>query len=429
MDERHLLELPKPLRWLYLDLNSYFASVEQQVQPRLRGRPVAVTPTHDTDATCAIAASYEAKALGVKTGMAIYEAKKVCPDLMITPARHDVYVDYHHRIMDEIDRHIPLTQICSIDEVACRLWDNERNLEDALILADRIKRAIRENVGDCLRSSVGLGPSQLLAKIASNLRKPNGLSVIDWQDLPDKLSAFHLQDLPGIGRNMTKRLHKAGVMDVKSLWHLQPKHVRRIWGGVQGERFWYGLHGVDILNPETPKRRTVGHSHVLAPEIRPVTRARTVARRLTLKAASRLRRKGYAARHMSLYARYDKTGRWYQDVSTPLACDNFTFLSALSDLWENMVRYENPRMIKQLGITFYGLVHQDDQMPDMLDKLNDPLRQAQHKHNRLSSAIDEINEKHGLDTVVMGSLPQPMARYTGTKIAFTRIPERAEFHE
>ena len=104
-----LLAVPKGLGWLYLDLNSYFASVEQQLDPRLRGRPVAVVPT-DTDATCAIAASYEAKAFGVKTGTMIYKARQICPGLITVPARHDKYVEYHHKVMEQIDRFLPLNQ-------------------------------------------------------------------------------------------------------------------------------------------------------------------------------------------------------------------------------------------------------------------------------------------------------------------------------
>src|SRR5882757_8253541 len=119
-----LLKDSATLRWIYIDFNSYFASVEQQLDPALRGKPVAVLPVM-TDSTCAIAASYEAKAFGVKTGTPIYEAKKMCPGLICVLARHERYVEFHHRLIEEIERHIPVTAVCSIDEVACRLMDNE----------------------------------------------------------------------------------------------------------------------------------------------------------------------------------------------------------------------------------------------------------------------------------------------------------------
>src|ERR1700735_3357604 len=130
---------PTGLRWLYVDFNSYFASVEQQLNPRLRGKPIAVIPV-ETDSTCAIAASYEAKAFGVKTGTPIYEAKKMCPGLVCVLAQHERYVEYHPRILEEVARHIPVTAVCSIDEVACRLMDNETSPERITQIAHSIKR-------------------------------------------------------------------------------------------------------------------------------------------------------------------------------------------------------------------------------------------------------------------------------------------------
>ncbi|MDA0708302.1 MAG: type VI secretion protein ImpB, partial [Proteobacteria bacterium] len=180
-----MLNIPTGLQWLYLDLNSYFASVEQQLDKRLRGRPIAVVPT-DTDATCAIAASYEAKAYGIKTGTMIYKARQMCPELITVPARHDKYVDYHHKVMNEINRYLPLTKICSIDEVACRLMGPECEEKNALALAQKIKNGIYHNVGVCLRSSIGIGPNRFLAKVASNLNKPDGLTVLYATELPDR---------------------------------------------------------------------------------------------------------------------------------------------------------------------------------------------------------------------------------------------------
>ncbi|MBL4603843.1 MAG: hypothetical protein JKY84_13945 [Emcibacteraceae bacterium] len=429
-----LLAIPKGLGWLYLDLNSYFASVEQQLDPRLRGRPVAVVPT-DTDATCAIAASYEAKAFGVKTGTMIYKARQICPGLITVPARHDKYVEYHHKVMEQIDRFLPLTKICSVDEVACRLMGSECEEKNALQIARNIKIAITENVGICLRSSIGIGPNRFLAKIASNLQKPDGLTVLYATELPQRLAHLELQALPGIGQNINKRLARAGVTDIKTFWNLNPKHVRRIWNSVEGERFWYALRGIETTTNDTPERRTIGHSHVLAPIMRPRHKARIVARRLTLKAASRLRRLEYCSSIFSLYVRYalpKDNGikhKWKMDLKIPLAQDSFSFLEALNILWQQMLRDDNPKHIKQISVGLYGLIAQDKIMPDMFKELDDPITLKQKKHTRLSVAMDKINKIHGLDSVVLGTLPETMSRFSGTKIAFTRIPEKEEFHE
>jgi DNA polymerase IV len=201
------------LRWLYVDFNSYFASVEQQLRPELRGKPIAVVAV-ETDSTSAIAASYEAKAFGVKTGTKIHEAKRLCPDLVCVLARHECYVEFHHRLIEEIERHIPVTAVCSIDEVACRLMDNENSLERSTAIARAIKNGIAKNIGAYLRCSVGIAPNRYLAKVGTELEKPDGLVVLNAADLPQRLFGLKLRDLPGIGANIEHRIKLAGITDL-----------------------------------------------------------------------------------------------------------------------------------------------------------------------------------------------------------------------
>ena len=254
-------------------------------------------------------------------------------------------------------------------------------------------------------------------------------------ELPERLAHIKLSDLPGIGRSMDKRLRQAGVTDVATFWNLNPKHVRRIWHSVESERFWYALHGIETTTNEEPVRRTIGHSHVLAPSMRPREKARIVARRLTLKATSRMRRLGFFADSFALYIRYDipkniQTKRkWHMEAKIPLAEDSFSFLKALNLLWKQMITDDNPYAIKHISVTLYGLTPADKIMPDLFKELEDPVTITQKRHTRLSTAMDAINAKFGLDCVVIGTLPETMSRFSGTKIAFTRIPEKAEFHE
>ena len=242
------------------------ASVEQELQPHLRGKPVAVVPV-ETDSTCAIAASYEAKAFGVRTGTPIYDAKKMCPGLICVPARHEMYVEYHHRVIEEVDKHIPVAAVCSIDEVACRLMRNEASPEAATRIAHAIKRGLKENVGEYVRCSIGIAPNRYLAKVATDLQKPDGLTILREADLPERLYVLSLRDLPGIGHNMEQRLIKAGIRGMRDLWALDPERMRAIWGNVWGERMWHLLRGADLAEEET-QRRSIGHSHVMAPELR-----------------------------------------------------------------------------------------------------------------------------------------------------------------
>mgnify|MGYP001241766274 FL=1 len=135
------------LTTLYLDMNAYFASVEQQERPELRGQPVGIVAV-ETDTTCCIAASYEAKSFGVKTGTIVRQARQICPGLRIVIARPDVYVQYHHDIVAAVERCLPVTGVHSIDEMACRLMGEEQQPHQAVNLARQIKQSIRHHVGE-----------------------------------------------------------------------------------------------------------------------------------------------------------------------------------------------------------------------------------------------------------------------------------------
>ncbi|MBL8640302.1 MAG: hypothetical protein JNK24_08120 [Alphaproteobacteria bacterium] len=184
-------------QWLFLDLNSYFASVEQQDHPALRGKPIIVTPS-PSEYTCAIAASYEAKKFGIKTGTKIMDAKRLCPQLICVPARHDVYVRYHHRIIEEAAKHVPIFKICSIDEFSSKLPARFHSREKIIQLAAQLKSALHHAIGPAIHCSIGVSSNSFLAKIASDMQKPNGLVMLDHSNVPARLFDLRLTDLPGI---------------------------------------------------------------------------------------------------------------------------------------------------------------------------------------------------------------------------------------
>ena len=318
------------LKWLFLDLNSYFASVEQQDNPQLRGKPVAVTPL-ETDATCAIAASYEAKAYGIKTGTRIYEAKKMCPQLQCVMARHDVYVDYHHQILEATERCLPINKIWSIDEFDCLLLGKEREPDNARALAENIKASIHEHVGEAIHCSIGIAPNSFLAKVATEIEKPDGLVLLKPEDLPGRLLDLELLDLPGINYGILGRLEKARIRTVEQLWNTEPKQCRAIWKSVQGERFWYWLHGYDVPYQSTSPSM-IGHSRMLDPNLRGAEKTRQVARRLLFKAAYRLRKKQLFARCLQFKVRFVEGGYWSNVRDFPASDNPFIFMKHLDSL-------------------------------------------------------------------------------------------------
>ena len=149
-------------------------------------------------------------------------------------ANHRLYIDYHERILKAVDTCLPVEKVCSIDEMACRLMGTERQVPVARELALKVKRALREQVGDCLTCSIGLAPNVFLGKVGSDIQKPDGLVVITKNNLPDILLGLELQDIYGIGPRMEQRLHRAGIVTVAQLWNATPFQLRRVWGGING---------------------------------------------------------------------------------------------------------------------------------------------------------------------------------------------------
>jgi DNA polymerase-4 len=416
------------VRWLFLDLNSYFASVEQELQPALRGRPVAVVPVA-ADTTCCIAASYEAKAFGVKTGTQVGEAKKMCPGLALVEARHEVYVDYHHRIVQAVETFVPVSSVMSIDEMACRLIGREQPLLAALDLARRVKAGIREKVGGTLRCSVGLAPNRYLSKIASDMEKPDGLVALT----PDILEAALLQltprDLPGVGARMEKRLHECGIRTMAELYALDREAMNKVWGGVGGDKLYHWLRGEDFEDAELEHQKSIGNSHVLPPELRTTEGAYAVVSKLLHKTAMRLRAARLWATNLRLTIKFAVPASvrkhdsgipqeaWSQ--STPLIeCqDNQTLIDGLKKLWA-----ERPQGAAH-GKPFFVGVALSHLVPDHLHTLSlFSGLETEARRTRLASTMDRVNAKHGTSTLCFASM-LPAGAAAATRIAFTSIPD------
>lgn len=419
------------LRWLFIDLNAFFASVEQQMNPDWQGKPVIVRPAQ-SEYTGAIAASYESKAWGVHTGMRVSEARKLCPGLIVAEARPDLYVTVHKKIMAEIDRHVPVWKVGSIDECSCELLGPERQEANAVALARRIQAGILENVGDCLRSSIGLAPSRFLAKTACGMKKPAGLTILRANELPGPLLDLPLSKYPGIGSRMRTRLEAAGVMDTAGLWAMSARQARAVWNSIEGERIWRGLHGLDSEPTPVKPPASISHSHVLAQAMRTPEKARAVARRLVVKCGARLRRMGLTGAGVSLHLDMGPKGARRGWDTTGLSCpvaptqDTFALLTALDGLWRKVEPELEAGRLSYVGVGVHGLKARDAFETDLFD--TGPDQGGEAPSLRLSQALDALNRRFGKDTVSIGpkaGLPE----FIGAKIAFTRIPEAEDFWE
>lgn len=398
-----------PLRYLFVDMNSFFASVEQQENPALRGRPVAVVPVQ-ARTTCCIAASYEAKRLGVTTGTPVWEALAKCPDLALVVARPRVYVTYHHRILDAVSRCLPITQVMSVDEFACALRGADRHPEQALALARSIKAAIRQQVGEFTRCSIGIGPNVMLAKVAGDMHKPDGLTMLRPEDLPQNLFGLSVEDFPGIGPRMARRFLRAGVATVPDLVALSLKQMCDVWGSrVLGERWYLLLRGEDLPEKRTV-RRTLGHEHVLPPELRTEAGAYGVLVRLVHKAAARLRSEGYYAAAVAINLRLDDGRYWHNHCRIPACQDTPALLRTVAALWTRHPRQACPLKV---GVRFAELRPARAATPSLFPE--------DRQDQALSHVLDQVNRQFGASTLYFGSM-FGMGQHAPTRVPFNHIP-------
>jgi DNA polymerase-4 len=402
-----------PLRALLLDFNSYFASVEQHLRPELRGRPLGILPVL-AETTCCIAASREAKRCGVKTGTNVADARRLCPDIVFVQARPRVYVEMHHRLMDIVDTVIAVSEVLSIDEVACELTGSWRQESVVRELAQSVKARLRDHVGEVLTCSIGIGPNRFLAKTASNMEKPDGLTVINQEDLPDCLFRLKLQDLNGIAGAMLERLERHGIRTVEALCAADREHLRRVWGGVAGERMYDRLRGEDVVLPPS-QRSSLGHSHVLPPHLRHDAGAFSVLSKLTQKAALRLRAEGYLAGRLGIRVSYRKHAEWGVETRFAPMQDTLACLRLLAALWAERPRHREPVKVAMV----FG-----DLLPH--DRVSLPLfpdgGRAPGLERALDAALDRVRLKFGPEALYFGSAFMAQEE-APMRISFTHIPD------
>jgi DNA polymerase IV len=399
-----LEEKERRLRYLFLDLNSYFASVEQQERPELRGKPIAVVPVM-ADTSFVIAASYEAKRHGVKTVMQIGEAKRVCPDLILVDGRHSLYAAYHRKVLEAVENVLPIEEVCSIDEMRFRLIGTETTPKCAVELAQRIKDVIYEKVGECMTCSVGIAPNSFLAKIGTELQKPNGLVTIEAHNLPHKLHRLKLTDFPGINRRMKARLNAAGIFTVEEMCAAPRDELAFAFGSIIGERWWYLLRGYD-LGHDTHDRKSLGHSHVLPPDKRTDDGCREVLLRLLQKASARLRANGLWAGGMAVTVGSFKKS-WSVKIKLPPTQDTLTLTEHLVEAW-NTRDFVGPRSV---AVTFYDLKEAGEVTPSLFD--------ATMERSLFSHAVDGVNKRFGKNKVYLAGM-EGAREAAQEKIAFNK---------
>ena len=390
----HLQLNPEQPQILHIDLNSCFATVEQQARPLLRDRPLGVT-NRLTKNACVVAASYEAKALGVKVGMTFSQAKLVAPDLIMIETDPPKYHYVYKKLIGIMKSYSPNIGMKSIDEGVIDFHGTRLNINNRplTVIGQEIKQRLRDEVGPWMKCNIGIAPNRFLAKTAASLHKPNGLDVITHKNLRRTLSTMELTDLTGIAERNQARLNAAGIYTPLQFLDAPPELlVRQVFKSICGEDWYKRLRGWETDDVEHDVK-TVGRQFVLD-EWQPTEESlRARLSYLCETTALKLRYKNRAAYGVQVYVRYASGDYWHERkmFKTPVFSGADVFRRATL-LFNRRPHYDYER---EMGISCYGLISSNQNQVSLLEDVN--------REVWLSEAMDTINAQYGEFTISYAS--------------------------
>lgn len=374
---------PKPPTILHIDLNSCFATVEQQANPQLRGKPIAVA-AYKTPSGCILAPSVEAKRLGIKTGMRVKDGKLLCPELIVLEPDPWKYRNVHIQLKKILSGYVADPIPKSIDEFVINLEGFPSLKKGVLWTGADIKKRIKKEIGEWITVSIGIGPNRFLAKTAAGLKKPDGLEIIDLENHLRIFSALELSDLCGIKSNNIVRLNKLGIFTVMDFYNADAKKVHDAFHSVTGYYWYLRLRGWEIDDVEF-NRSSFGNSTALYQNYQSPEELSPVLIKLVEKMSARMRKAGYKTRGVHVAILYKNGTFWHKGFTT----DEYLFSSG--DIYKRAYKimthspYKYP--VHTLAVSCFDLKKDACLQLSMLEDEN--------KKSRLTKALDEISEKWG----------------------------------
>jgi len=381
-DERPLI--------MHIDLNSCFATVEQQARPMLRGRPVVIV-NRRTENTGIVTASYEAKKYGAGVGMKLKEARKLIPGLVALESDPPKYRYVYHKLMDIMKRYSAHITMKSIDEGVIDFHQTTDAIRgrDLIDIGYEMKQALRDEIGIAMRCNVGIAPNRFLAKTAASLHKPDGLDVIDHTNLRQTLETLKLTELTGIAGRNEARLNAVGIYTPLEFLDADVATLRKIvFKSVLGEQWHQRLRGWEV-DDVFYDVKTVGRQYVL--ESRDLSRQQVLQRlhHLCESVGHRMRSQNKVARGVLVYAKTEDRGYWHQRRMCPLPFfSNQAIYAQAALLFASLPDCQ----IREIGVSCYQL---EDGVNDQLSLFGDQLAREQ----QVTDAIDEINKRFGDRTI------------------------------
>lgn len=374
---------------LHVDMNAYFASVEQKANPLLRGKPVLVV-ADSRRRTVVMTASYEARPFGVKTGMNLYEAKKLCPQAVVVDGDSEKYLYSTSQLLDVFESFTDQVEMFSCDEAFLDVTGSRSYFRaDGEGIARIIKARIKERIG--LPCSVGVAPNKLLAKLASEKQKPDGLTVIATEDVERCLAETPVEDLCGVGDKLVLKLEQIGIRTCKQLGDADIGLLENVFG------FWaYWLKRMGQGRDDSPVRRltdqetvkSMGHSTTFPRDASDPEILRSFLLLLSEKVALRLRRGGFQSHTVTLTVRYkDFTTFTRQSKGKEPLDDGYAIYSVALKIMRQ-ITLEQP--VRLLGVSVSSLISSQSQ---------EVLFEALFRRGKLNGVVDRINRKFGLFTL------------------------------
>jgi DNA polymerase-4 len=378
---------------LVIDLNCAFASIEQQHDPKLRGRPLAIA-AYATDAATIVSSSREARDLGVRTGMRVYEAKAIFPRIVVMEPNPPLYRAASDQMIEIMERHSPDVLRMSIDEASVNLAGTPGLVKlGPEGVARAIKSAIREEVGEFVTSSVGISTSIWMAKQASNLNKRDGLERIDHTNLVSVFERLALTDLSGVAEATATRLRRAGINTAIEFLRATIEQLGLAGMRADFANTWHQrLRGFEAGTFESVVRKSYSHSHVLARATSSQSELEELLMRLSDMVGRRLRAAGRRGSVVSVGVVYRPDLARFSKQSTlahPIARGDEIYQAALK-----LMAARNPRLL--VGTLGVGLAGLSDAGPGQMDLFADP---SPPRDTRLESAMDTIRNRFGEDAV------------------------------
>lgn len=378
-------ELPQVM---WIDLNSAFATIEQQAHPSLRHRPVGITNRISPEC-CIITASYEAKARGVKTGCRRSEALRLCPDLILLESDPPKYNAVYNKLFSIMRNYSDDCGMKSIDEGYINLHHTEYNTLDKLTnLGYEIKRRVKEEIGDYTTINVGIGCNRFLAKQAAGLHKPDGMDIIYHGNLLDVYSSLQLKDLTGIAKAYDLRLRQAGITTPLEFLNTSELTLRKkVFRGVNGTYWYRRLRGYEV-DDYKPNLSVIGRQWVVDQNGDDDEYLSACLHYLVESVGLKLRFRDVAARGVCVWLRTQSGDRYHKKQ---LAIAPFTSNQAIWQIASNLFNQRPPGRIQCIGVYLYNFSQPNHNQLSIVSEIS--------RDNRLTDAIDKINHRYGTATI------------------------------